>query len=117
MVVALLTLLNIREQWSQNNLKSDLCFPDRSRIAQEILAYLAERPDARDTLEGIIQWWLLDRKIRYQVDAVKESLNELVAQGLIMEKRRGSHPTLYGINKRRKKTIIALCKQQQENRT
>ena len=98
-------------------MKSDLCFPDRSTIAQEILEYLAERPDARDTLEGIIQWWLLDRKIRYQVGAVKESLNELVARGLIEQKTTPSHSTLYGINKRRRKTIIALCKQRREERT
>src|SRR5918911_1556857 len=28
------------------------------QIAYNILAYLAENPDAQDTMEGIIGWWL-----------------------------------------------------------
>jgi len=32
---------------------------------REILAYLADHPDAQDTLAGIFEWWLLERKITY----------------------------------------------------
>jgi len=64
--------------------KGDLCFPDKSQIAREILAYLADHPDAEDTLDGIVQWWLLERKIKYQKSLVKEAIAELIDQKLIL---------------------------------
>ena len=54
-------------------------------MADEILAYLADHPDAQDTLDGIVQWWLLERKIKYQKKLVGEALTELVARGFIHE--------------------------------
>jgi len=64
--------------------KGDLCFPDKAQIAREILAYLAEHPDSQDTLEGIVQWWLLERKIKYQRNLVEEAINELVNNQMIV---------------------------------
>ena len=56
---------------------------EKSEVASEIMAYLSEHHDAQDTIEGIIQWWLLERKIGHQVAAVKEALDELVEKGLV----------------------------------
>lgn len=56
---------------------------DESEIAREILAYLSDHPQANDTLEGIIEWWLLERKIRNQSAAVKEALEGLIEKGLV----------------------------------
>lgn len=36
-------------------------------IENEILAYLAENPDAQDTLDGIVQSWLWDRHTKAEV--------------------------------------------------
>lgn len=59
----------------------------RSRIADEILAYLADHPDARDTLEGIVQWWLLEQEIKKLTADVKAALADLVGEGLVIEER------------------------------
>ncbi len=64
-------------------MKDDLCFSDKFRIGHEILAYLLEHPDAGDTVEGIVQWWLLERKIRNEERLVREALSELVNRGLL----------------------------------
>ena len=64
----------------------DLCWSGKSQIAHEILAYLAEHPEAQDTLDGIVQWWLLEQKIRYQTNMVREVLAELVNKGLVIER-------------------------------
>ena len=66
-------------------MKGGFCWPGKSQIAHEILAYLDEHPEAQDTLDGIVQWWLLEQKIRYQMNLVKEVLAELVRKGLVIE--------------------------------
>jgi len=63
---------------------------ERSQIKQEILAYLEVHPESRDTLEGIVEWWLLRLKIEFATKRVEEALNELVAEGLVIkEQKRG----------------------------
>ena len=73
----------------------------RSEIASEILAYLAEHPDAQDTLDGIAQWWLVERKIRCQTSAVEEALADLVAKGLLVEVKRQYSIPLYRARRRK----------------
>lgn len=82
----------------------------KSQIAYKILAYLAEHPEAQDTLEGIVEWWLLEQQIKHQTAKVKKVLTELVAEGLILE-RKGDLRTYYRINRRKYKKIRALLKQ------
>jgi phage tail sheath protein FI len=60
--------------------------PDQKEIASEILAYLAEHSDASDTLEGILQWWLFERKIKSSKEIVNAALAELLQRGLVAEK-------------------------------
>lgn len=81
---------------------------ESSRISYEILAYLAEHPDSSDTVEGIVQWWLLERKIECQTTNVKKALTELVAKGLILEQRRENARTRYRLNQHKHGEIQAL---------
>lgn len=68
-------------------------------IEIDILSYLLKHPDAQDTLEGIIQWWLLERYIRQKAALVSQALSELVNKGLIVESYHSSSPMRYQINK------------------
>jgi hypothetical protein len=79
-------------------MKGDLRIPDISQIAHEIMAYLAEHPNAQDTLEGIVQWWILERKIKYQKAMVQEAIRELVAKGLVLERRIGDSQCQYRLS-------------------
>jgi len=69
-----------------------------SHLAHQILAYLAEHPLAQDTLEGITEWWLLDREIVHQTSAVTSALEELVAEGLILETHAKDSRAHYRLN-------------------
>jgi hypothetical protein len=64
---------------------NEVYVPGKSQVAHEILAYLVDHPEAQDTLDGIIEWWLLERKTIYQKKIVKEALAELVDKGLVLE--------------------------------
>jgi hypothetical protein len=72
--------------------------PIENEITREILGYLVNHPQAQDTLEGIIHFWLLEQKITYQTKMVKEAIEELVESGLILERKIGSSETHYRIN-------------------
>jgi hypothetical protein len=69
-----------------------------SQIACEILAYLVEHPQASDTLDGIVRWWLLEQKIRRQTAKVKEALAELVREGLVIERKAPDSSPSYAID-------------------
>ena len=52
-------------------------------LAEAILHYLVEHPQAMDTLEGIAEWWLLRREIGVAVERVERALAQLTAQGYL----------------------------------
>ena len=85
--------------------KRDLFKTDNSEIASEILKYLAEHPNAADTLNGVVQWWLEERTIRIQLDQIKQALDELVAKGMVTERRRGDSKIVYMVNRSRLEDI------------
>ena len=75
------------------------------KISTEIMSYLTERPDAKDTLEGIIQWWLLERNIIVQTGKVKEALTELVNRGLVIQRMGRDSQISYCINQSKYREI------------
>ncbi len=77
-----------------------MCLVEKSYVSRSILAYLSERQGARDTLEGIVGWWLVEQRIVEQTALVKEVLDELVADGLLLERRGADSRTLYCVPRR-----------------
>lgn len=87
------------------------CTTERSEIVRDVLGYLIDNPHAQDTLEGIIEWWLLERNIESRAIKVKEALAELVAKGLILERRGSDSRLRYLINGHKQEEIRALLTQ------
>ena len=54
-------------------------------VAQSILAYLAEHPQAMDSVEGIAQWWIMRQQVRVNVMKLTQVLRQLVESGLVEE--------------------------------
>ena len=61
------------------------CFSEKNAVAGEILSYLGKHPQASDTLEGIVEWWLLQQKIEYQTKVVRDALAELIERGFLVK--------------------------------
>jgi len=61
--------------------------PTLSETAQAILDYLRRNPEAQDTLEGIVQWWLPEQRFTPRVATIKEALQELIDAEFISEHR------------------------------
>jgi hypothetical protein len=68
---------------------------EKRQACHYILAYLLENPNAGDTLEGIVEWWLLNQTIRFETLAVSQAVTKLVADGLIVEQKGPDSRTIY----------------------
>ncbi len=52
-------------------------------VAESILAYLAEHPQAMDTVDGIAQWWIMRQQVRVNVTTLTRVLQGLADKGLL----------------------------------
>lgn len=84
------------------HMSRDLLQWKKNDIARKIFAYLENHPDAGDTFEGIVQWWLLECKILQHSAEVKDALRYLEEQGLVLEDKKASGRQIYRINPRKK---------------
>ena len=88
----------------------DLSTTNKSQIGYQILAYLAEHPEAQDTLKGIMEWWLLERQIKLREAQVIKSLDELVAKGWVIRVQGKDSQVRYRINNSKYEEIKKLVK-------
>ena len=58
---------------------------EEDEIARHILDYLTDHPEAGDTLEGIVQWWLMERHIQKMVLSVSGIVTDLVQKGALIQ--------------------------------
>ena len=65
----------------------------------EVLAYLFAHPDAQDTIEGVVTWWIMRQRITQQTMKVKAALAELTAAGLVLEQRGMDGRVFYRVDK------------------
>ena len=72
---------------------------EEKRVCQYILAYLLENPDAGDTLDGIVEWWLLNQRIGFETQTVSQAVAKLVADRLIVEQKVADSRIIYRANR------------------
>ncbi len=77
-------------------------------IAREILAYLAENPDASDTAEGIADWWLPAGATTPPRAGIEQVLAELTATGWLSESRGRDARLRYRLAPQRAAALAAL---------
>ena len=69
-----------------------------SEVALKILRYLDQNPNAADTVEGILEWWLPKQSIYEEEKIVKRALDEMVKQNLILTTRSSDARRHYRLN-------------------
>jgi hypothetical protein len=53
------------------------------RLANEILRYLREHPQASDNVEGIAKWWIKRQRLEEALHQVQEALDRLVSRSQV----------------------------------
>jgi hypothetical protein len=54
-----------------------------AEMEDAVKQYLAEHPEAMDTIEGIAEWWLMRQQIRIEMEALISALNRLTDDGVL----------------------------------
>ena len=87
-----------------------------AEFKRSILDYLVRHPGAKDTQEGVLNWWIAapcrdDGAERLAVEA----LNKLVAQGWVLKRETSSQP-IYSLNHARLEEIRTFLTQDGNDR-
>jgi hypothetical protein len=80
--------------------------PSLPSPAPEILDYLARHPDAQDTIDGILHWWVLDTSIRNWAPKIAETLAELVDRGFLERRSSPDGQIFYRISSHHLSTTV-----------
>jgi len=74
-------------------------------LEHDLLSYLLEHPKADDTVEGIVEWWLLRQEVQRRTAMVKEVLKELVRKEFVIETSKRDGRLHYRLNPSKRKEI------------
>ena len=80
-------------------------------LTYQVLSYLVENPKAEDTLEGVLQWWLLQERIGYEMKRVKQALEDLAVRNFVTEVNGPGNRIFYRINEAKRNEIEAFLEQ------
>lgn len=55
-----------------------------TKTCREILEYLTEHPDAGDTADGILQWWMMERQVMAGKSTIQAAIDLLIKRNWIL---------------------------------
>ncbi|MCG8604537.1 hypothetical protein MJD09_05985 [bacterium] len=79
-------------------------------VAKRVLRFLQSNPGAKETLDGIAEWWLMQERITEAVNQVSEAVAWLVAKGYLERKNSGTR-AIYKINPSKRSEIARLLRE------
>jgi hypothetical protein len=65
-------------------------------IADDVETYLARHPEAVDSVEGIVRWWLPRLRLEEAVADVERALDLLVERGVVIKRQLPDGRCVYG---------------------
>lgn len=68
-----------------------------TEIETAVIGYLREHPDAADTLDGIVDWWLPRQRYDMARSRIEHALCDLVGRGLLRRRRLPGGVELYSL--------------------
>ena len=85
---------------TEMSLKEKRLVSGRQRVTREILYYLIEHPDAKDTMKGILKWWMPKGYLERGAKEIQKALDDLVMQGWLTTWAKDfQKDNIYGVNK------------------
>ena len=69
----------------------------RVEVQASVLAYLHRHPEAADTLDGIVNWWLPSQRLDIARQRIEAALEALVAEGRLCRHALPGGTVLYAL--------------------
>ncbi len=69
------------------------------KVIREILHYCVHYPDAKDTPEGILKWWLAEGRGEWGKEDIQKALDMLTSKGWLLKRKTRQSEEIYGLNK------------------
>jgi hypothetical protein len=79
-----------------------------NRVVWLLLGYLCSHPDAKDTADGIENWWLRAQGATVDRMGVRKALNDLVERDWLIRRGSMSGHQIYGLNPARRMELQQL---------
>jgi len=100
---------DLRVRTVEMTLKEKRSVSGRWRVSREILYYLIEHPDAKDTMKGILKWWMPKGYVERGAKEIQQALDDLVMQGWLTTWAKDfQKERIFGVNKTRLTEIKAF---------
>ena len=74
----------------------------QGEIVEKIIDHLTTRPEEKDTLEGIMNWWMQSDKGRHSTDELEDALNLMIKNGQLEQINLKKDVLVYKVKKRLK---------------
>jgi hypothetical protein len=72
---------------------------DWREVEDAVLSYLAKHPNAADTLDGIVSWWLPQQRYETERQRIEKALSHLVERGQLRCDSLPGGAVLYALNR------------------
>ena len=79
------------------------------KVILGILHYCVHYPDAKDTPEGILKWWLAEGQGEWGKEDVQKALDLLTAKGWLTTRATAPAKGIYGLNRDHLEEIKIFC--------
>jgi len=78
-----------------------------TEMEEDILHYLLDHPKAKDTLDGIVRWWVLEQRAKREMKQVQKAVAGLVAREWLLERKGADSQVHYRLNQEKAAEIAA----------
>ncbi len=81
-----------------------------AKVVRAIVQHLLRHPDAKDTVEGILAWWLPAGGVGFTTEDVQQATAALSDQGWLEVRDFGPSRTVYGLKRARRAELPGLLR-------
>jgi hypothetical protein len=65
---------------------------------EDIMSYLLDHPDAKDTLEGILRWWVMEQRVKREMMQVEKAVVALTEREWLLKRTGADSQVHYRLN-------------------